>query len=45
MNLYKDLHDCLMVDINYTLYRIPYHGHYIFGQSSYNYVSWEYLVG
>jgi len=29
MNLYENLHLCLIV-INYTLYRIAYHGHYMF---------------
>jgi len=38
MNLYKDLYLCLIV-VNYTLYYITYHGHYIFDQSSYNYIS------
>ena len=31
INLYKDLYNCLIVDVNCTLCRIPYHGHYIFG--------------
>jgi hypothetical protein len=45
MNLYKDLYNCLIVNINYILYCIPYHSHYIFGQFSYNYISQKYLVG
>ena len=43
MNLYKDLYSCLIVDVNYILFRIPYHGHYMFDQSSYNRVGREYL--
>jgi len=39
MNLYKDLRDYLIVNINYTLCRIPYRGYYIFSRSSYNYIS------
>jgi len=39
MNLYKDLYGYLIVNVNYTLFRIPYYGHYIFNQSSYNRVS------
>ena len=30
MNLYKDLYNYLVVNINYTLFRIPYHDHYIY---------------
>jgi len=30
MNLYKDLYNYLIVNINYTLFRIPYHSYYIF---------------
>jgi len=30
MNLHKDLHDYFIVNINYTLYRIPYYNHHIF---------------
>jgi len=30
MNLYKDLYNYLIVNVNYTLYRIPYYGRYIF---------------
>ena len=39
INFYKDLYNCLLVNINYTLYYIPYYNYYIFGQSSYNYNS------
>jgi len=30
MNLREDLYNYLIVDINYTLFYIPYYGHYIF---------------
>jgi len=30
MNLHGDLYNYLVVNVNYTLYRIPYHGRYIF---------------
>jgi len=37
MNLYKDLHLYLIV-VNYTLCHIAYYGHYMFDQSSYDYI-------
>jgi len=43
MNLYKDLHGCLIVDVDCTLFCIPYYGHHMFDQSSCDYISWEYL--
>jgi len=39
MNLHKDLHGYLIVNINYTLFYIPYHSYYIFDQSSCDYIS------
>jgi len=30
MNLYKDLYDCFIVNVNYTLYYIPCYDYYIF---------------
>ena len=40
IDFYKGLYNCLIVNINYTLYYIAYYGHYMFDQSSYGYINW-----